>query len=149
MILDRLDQASRYLGVHPAFSRAFECLRTTDLASLAPGRHEIDGDRIYLSIDHVSGRGQAAAKLECHRRHIDVQLTIEGEERIGWAPLAACTRPDGPFDPARDVGFFSDPPATWLVVPPGQFAVFFPADAHAPLAGTGTVRKAIVKIRIS
>ena len=149
MILDSLDEAERYVGVHPAFPRAFEFLRTTDLAALAPGRHAIDGDRIYLSIDHVSGRGQTDARLECHRRHIDVQLTIEGDERIGWAPLASCVTPDGLFDAARDVGFFADTPATWLAVPPGRFAVFFPADAHAPLAGTGGVKKAIVKILLT
>ena len=148
MILDSLDEAETYVRVHPAFARALAFLRTTELAALAPGRHEIDGERIYLAIDHVTGRGPTGARLECHRRHIDIQLTIEGDERIGWAPLASCITPDGPFDAARDVGFFSDTPATWLAVPPGRFAVFFPADAHAPLAGAGGVKKAIVKIRI-
>jgi biofilm protein TabA len=58
--------------------RAFAFLRTTDLPALAPGRHQIDGDRLYASIDRLSGRGLAGARLECHRRQIDIQLTIEG-----------------------------------------------------------------------
>ncbi len=148
MILDDLDQAVRYAWIHPAFPRAFEFLRTADLPPLAPGRHEIQGERIYLSIDHEDGRGESGAKLECHRRHIDIQLAIQGDERIGWAPLASCRSPEGMFDESRDIGFFSDRPATWLALPPGRFAVFFPTDAHAPLAGTGRVKKAIVKIRV-
>lgn len=148
MVLDRLARAAQYAQLHPQFARAFEYLHTTDLAALTPGRHEIDGDEIYLSVDHVDGRGREGARLEAHRQHIDIQLTLAGVEQIGWRPLAACEQPDGVFDPGRDIGFYRDRPETWLVVPPGTFAIFFPEDAHAPLAGTGAVRKAIVKIRV-
>ena len=115
---------------------------------LPAGRHEIDGDAIYLSIDHVDGRGRDGARLESHREHIDIQLTISGDEQIGWRPLAACANPDGAFDATRDLGFYRDRPDTWLAVPPGTFTIFFPDDAHAPLAGSGPLRKAIVKIRV-
>jgi beta-galactosidase beta subunit len=33
-------------------------------------------------------------------------------------------------------------------VPRGSFAIFFPEDAHAPLAGRGALTKAIVKIAV-
>ena len=148
MVLDVLAQSARYARLHPAFKRAFAFLQVTDVATLAPGRHEIDGEAIYLSIDHVDGRGREGARLESHREHIDIQLTIAGDEQIGWRPLAACENPDGAFDTSRDVGFYRDRPDTWLAVPPGTFAIFFPDDAHAPLAGSGPLRKAIVKIRV-
>jgi beta-galactosidase beta subunit len=35
---------------------------------------------------------------------------------------------------------------TWVAVPPGSFAIFFPHDAHAPLGGEGRVKKAVVKV---
>ena len=141
-----LGQSARYADLHPAFARAFAFLRETDLISLSPGRHDIDGDAIYVSIDHVDGRGREGARLEVHRRHIDIQLTLRGEEQIGWKPLDSCETPDDAFDDSRDVGFFRDRPATWLSLPPGTFAIFFPEDAHAPLAGSGPLKKAIVKI---
>lgn len=147
MVIDDLAQAERYTALHPGFGPAFAFLRTTDLAALTPGRHEIAGDGIYVSIDHVEGRGRAGARLEHHRAHIDIQLTIAGDEQIGWRPLASCEAPAGAFDPSRDVGFYADPPDTWLSLPPGTFAIFFPEDAHAPLGGTGPVRKAVIKIR--
>lgn len=148
MILDLLVQSGRYAGLHPAFPRAFAVLAATDLAALPPGRHTIDGDRIYLSIDHKDGRGRDGARLEAHRRYIDIQVTIDGDEEIGWMPLAACGLPAGGFDESKDVGFFDTPVTTWLAVPRGSFAIFFPHDIHAPLAGRGPLKKAIVKIAV-
>ena len=148
MILDTLINSARYAGMHPGFARAFEFLAATDLAALPPGRHEIDGDRIYVSIDHKDGRGEDGARLEAHRRYIDIQYTIDGNELIGWMPLARISSPDGGFDDTKDIGFFADRPSTWIAVPPGSFTIFFPHDAHAPLAGRGRLKKAIVKIAV-
>jgi biofilm protein TabA len=148
MILDKLSGSGRYAGLHQDFARAFEFLSKTGLGSLAAGRHEIDGDRMFVLIDHKSGRGREGARLEAHRVYIDIQYTFEGMEEIGWSPLDACRPPTGGFDAEKDIGFFNDDrPATWLSVPPGLFAIFFPTDAHAPLAGRGLLKKAIVKIR--
>jgi biofilm protein TabA len=148
VILDTLAHAARYAPMHAGFARAFEFLATADLDALPPGRREIDGDRIYVSIDHTEGRGEDGARLEVHRRYIDIQYTIAGDELIGWMPLARCAAPDGAFDEAKDVGFFADRPSTWAAVPPGSFTIFFPHDAHAPLAGQGRLRKAIVKVAV-
>jgi biofilm protein TabA len=147
MVLDSLSNWRRYAALHPRFDRAFAYVMRTDLAAHPPGRVEIDGERIYVSIDHVDGRGHEAARLEAHAKYIDIQVTIAGEEVIGWRALADCERPEAAPDDAKDVRFYGDRPDTWLAVPRGHFAIFFPEDAHAPLAGTGQVRKAVVKVR--
>jgi YhcH/YjgK/YiaL family protein len=146
MILDALEEAHRYVDLHPRFDRAFEFLARADLSALPPGRQAVDGDLLYVSIDVTEGRSREGARLEAHRRYIDIQYTIDGAEEIGWLPLAACRTPLGAFDPYKDVVFFDDRPTTWLSVPAGRFAIFFPEDAHAPLGGRGLLRKAIVKI---
>ena len=148
MIIDAGASFHLYTSLHPLFERAFEFLSDADLRSYPAGRHSVDGDRIYLVIDHVKGRGREGARLEAHRRYIDIQLTIEGDEEIGWMPLASCGAPSAPFDEAKDVCFFDARPATWLAVPEGTFAVFFPHDAHAPLAGRGALKKAILKVAV-
>jgi YhcH/YjgK/YiaL family protein len=148
MIIDTLSMAARYVVLHPLFAPAFDFLATTDLATLPPGKTSLDGDRLYVSIDEVEGRGRAGARLEAHRRYADIQVTIAGTEIIGWRPLAHCLAPDGPFEPARDIGFFTDAPETWLVVPENHFVILFPDDAHAPLAAEGMLKKAIVKVEI-
>jgi YhcH/YjgK/YiaL family protein len=157
MILDRLQTADRYTSLHPAFARAFAYLRDanwTQLTSAAQGaehpggRHPIDGDRMYVSIDCVDGRGREGARLEAHRRYIDIQFTIDGDEEIGWKSLGDCALTSVAYDEAKDVTFFRDRPDSWLSLPAGRFAIFFPDDAHAPLAGRGTLKKAIVKIAV-
>ncbi len=148
VVIDTLDHASRYSVLHPLFGRAFEFVATTPLPTLPPGRIPLDGDRLFVSIDHVDGRGRQAARLEAHRRYIDIQVTIAGTEHIGWRPLTRCRTPDGPFAADRDVGFFADRPDTWVVVPERHFAIFFPDDAHAPLGGEGPLKKAVIKVEL-
>jgi biofilm protein TabA len=149
MIVDTLDQCERYRHLHPGFATAFDFAASRDLGTMAAGRHLIDGDRLYVSIDHTEGRGRTGARLESHRRYIDIQLTLEGDEEIGWRPLSVCRAPAGPFDEPRDIRFYDDAPDSWVAVPPGRFAIFFPDDAHAPLGGTGLLKKAIFKISVS
>jgi YhcH/YjgK/YiaL family protein len=146
MIIDRLENARRYEGLHPGFPRAFDFLRQPEMSALADGRLEILGERLYVLMSHAAGRGQGNARLEAHRKYLDIQYVVHGIDVIGWKPLRACCAIETPYDAARDIVFFRDSCDTWLSLPAGTFAVFFPDDAHAPLAGEGPAHKAVVKI---
>ena len=146
MILDSLTQADRYLVLHPLFARAFGFLRGTDLRMLMPGRHAVQGEQIFAIVEACAGRTRAEAKLECHRRYLDIQLVLEGVDEMGWKPVAECVDPATDYDAARDIRFFNDAPSSWIATPPGSFCLFFPGDAHAPLVSAGTIRKVVVKV---
>jgi biofilm protein TabA len=148
MILDTLVQADRYLAFHPLFARAFDFLRNTDWMSLPPGKHPVQDEQIFAIVEVCQGRTRAEAKLECHRRYIDIQLVLEGIDEMGWKPVAACTDPATDYDAARDIRFFNDAPSSWIATPPGAFCLFFPDDAHAPLVSGGTIRKVVMKIAV-
>ena len=145
MILDQLSNWKRYAGLHSSFAKAFEVLARKDLASLAPGRHEVDGDRIYVVVVKADGVGKPKAALEAHHRYIDIQVALAGTDEMGWKPLAVCTGGKG-FDAAKDLEFFTDASLSWATVQPGSFAIFFPSDAHAPGGGTGPLHKIVVKV---
>ena len=149
MILATLSQSPRYAALHPLFPRAFDYIRDTDLFALAPGRYNIVGEDLIAIVEQVPGRAREAAKLECHRRYIDIQLVLEGKDEMGWKPLADCREPASDYSPEKDIQFFRDAPASWIATPPGHFCIFFPEDAHAPLVGTGMVRKVIFKVAVS
>ncbi len=149
MILDTLSQAERYGALHPLFPQAFEFLRGTDLHAMAPGMHTIQGERLFAIVEDCGGRTRAEAKLECHRRYIDIQLVLEGIDEMGWKPLAECLDPATEHDDARDIRFFNDAPASWIATPPGSFCLFFPDDAHAPLVSAGRIRKVVLKIELA
>lgn len=148
MILSTISQADRYAALHPLFTRALEFISNTDLMALAPGRHPIAGDDLIAIMEHVPGRTREAAKLECHRRYIDIHLTLEGVEEMGWKALADCTQPVSDYNPEKDIQFFHDAPVSWIATPPGAFCIFFPDDAHAPLVSADRVRKVIFKIAV-
>jgi biofilm protein TabA len=152
MIVDRLEEAGQYCRLHGGFDAAFDLLKSTPFEELKPGRHEVMGESLVLIFDHVEAKGREAARLEAHRRYIDVQYIIPGKnavaEEFGWRPTAICTETTSPYDKDKDIVFFGDKPELWFAVPPGNFAIFFPSDAHAPLAGSGTVRKAVVKVAV-
>lgn len=148
MILDTLDNADRYLPLHPAFAPAFHFLRRPDLAELAPGRHAIDGERLFAIVARAPARAREEGQLEVHRRYIDIQYVIAGTDHMGWRALADCTRPSADYDGDKDIRFFTDPPRSWAVTAPGCFCIFFPQDAHLPLVGEGTVHKVVIKVAV-
>lgn len=148
MILDSIDNGARYYALHPGLSRVFDFLRTADIASLEPGRHDIDGDNLFVNVSQLELRPLDAAHLEAHNRYIDVQVVVEGEETFGWSERKDCRKPEGEFDTERDILFFSDMPQTFYTMRQGQFTILYPEDAHAPMLGEGKVKKLIFKVLI-
>ncbi len=148
MILSTLSLSSRFAPLHPLFPRAFEFIRNTDLLALEPGIYPIVGDDLFAIVENADGRSRADAQLECHRKYIDIQLVLEGTDEMGWKALADCHNPVSDYSAEKDIQFFHDAPATWIVTPPGAFCIFFPDDAHAPLVSTGNIRKVIFKIAV-
>ena len=148
MILDTLTNVRRYAALHPLFPRAFEFLRSTDLLALAPGRFPIEGDRLRAIVERVPGRRRDEAKLECHRKFIDIQYVLAGSDEMGWRAVHDCREPLADYQPDKDIRFFKDAPASWIVTPPGAFCIFFPEDAHAPLVSAGEIHKVILKVAV-
>jgi biofilm protein TabA len=148
MIFSTLSQSDRYAALHPLFSRAFEYIRNTDLHALAPGIYPLIGDDLFAIVEHIPGRTREAAKLEAHRRYIDIQLVLAGVDEMGWKQLSDCHDPVDEYSAERDIRFFNDAPDTWIATPPDHFCIFFPEDAHAPLVSEGQVRKVIFKIAV-
>lgn len=147
MINDRIENGHRCAALHPLFGQAFDFLREAWERGIEPGKHVLIRDQLWIVAERGDGRG-SAARLEAHRRYIDIQLVLEGTERISWRARRDCRNAIQSYDPDRDIEFYSDPPSTWIDLQPGEFAIFFPDDAHAPLAGATPVFKAIAKVGI-
>ncbi|HOA74546.1 MAG TPA: YhcH/YjgK/YiaL family protein [Phycisphaerae bacterium] len=151
MIKDKLENAEPYGRLGAGVARALEFLRTTDCVNLAPGKHEIDGQRLFAVVQRYQPKPLAQAAWEAHHRYIDVQYVAQGSERIGVTSF----RPDlpiaKPYDPQTDLIFF-DTTGDWLMLHAGEFAILTPSDVHAPgvapESGSGEVVKVVVKIRV-
>jgi biofilm protein TabA len=132
--------------------RAFEYLARTDLATLPLGRTDIKGDDMYVTVSEADTRAPEQVRFEAHRRYIDIQLVVRGQEAIGFAPAASLTTVES-YDAAKDIEFFAVPPeSATLALRAGDFVVFTPGDAHRPslhLDGPHVSRKAVVKVSVA
>ena len=151
MIIDTLENASKYSSLHPLFAKAFEYINSTDLANIEIGKYDIaDGLKAIFSDKEGMTAAESITKFECHDKNIDIQLCIKGKETIGWKPRNHCTAPKGEYNPEKDVSFFNDVPDMYFGLTNGQFAIFFPEDVHAPMiaADEHTIRKLVIKVKI-
>ena len=145
MIIDTLANAPRYARLHPLFAQAFDFLANSPLATMPLDTYRLDGDRLFAIVQEPQGHEPADAKIEFHRRYIDIQYVVSGDETMGYIPVEGLGHPL-PFDEGRDVGFAKDAPLALFPVRPGSFAIFFPEDGHAPNIGPGIRRKVVVKV---
>lgn len=150
MIIDTIQNASKYFGVHPLFAKAFDYINKTDLAIIEVGKYEIDGDQLKAIISNKKGMtaAESTAKFECHNKYVDIQLCIHGKEQIGWKPREKCSQEKGDYNEEKDVLFYNDAPDMFFSLTDGQFAIFFPGDVHAPMIGDAEIKKLVIKVKL-
>ena len=136
------------MNTNPHYLRAIAFIESQDLRSLATGKHVIDGDNLWVNIVDADLRSAAEAKLEAHNQYIDIQVPLSGPEKYGVKAREECTLPAGPFDESNDIVFFNDPITEFKSAAPGEWIVFEPSEAHAPLIGSGKIHKAIFKVKV-
>ena len=151
MIVDTLANWKLYREVQGGLAAGFRYLET--LAPDTPdGRYPIEGERVVALVQSYDTAPATAKRFETHRDHIDIQFIAAGRERVLHAPAGRLLA-ESPYDAARDVAFHHDPEASSSVLlEPGSFAVFYPADGHKPgcmAGGRDRVRKVVVKVRIA
>lgn len=151
MIYDRLTRIDTYRALSPAFHTAIAFLRSTNLANLPEGRTEIDGERVFGVVHEYHTSPNGSSRWESHRRYIDLQLILAGQERMLVADLDTLTEAT-PFDPSRDVSFYAGSRRAIAVdAQVDDFLIFFPHDGHRATIAVddpGRVRKLVLKIAV-
>lgn len=132
MIYDNQKNAAAYEALSENFRAAFEFLRTHDMAALEIGRHEIDGERVFVNIGKTALKPWDDGLWEVHRRYADIQLVISGRERIGVR-----LPHDGDIIREQykdDIMFYEDTQSdnAYIDLTAGEFAVFLPCEMHRP-----------------
>ena len=152
MIVTDLQCIERQLPMTPQLEQAVEFLRRTDLLDFPDGTVPIDGTRVFAVLQRYRTAHLDAPQFEYHRKYLDLQYVLAGEEIIGWAPAAGMT-PLFSYDEGQDICFGLMEAGKWSPVRllAGQLAVLWPEDGHAPRLATERVclvRKIVVKVAI-
>ena len=148
MILDSLKNSEAYEKLHPLFKEAFDYLKSVDFSKAEVGKTELRGKDLFVMVSDSDMKAEADAKVEAHNKYIDIQLPIDKPETYGWKARAELKEEQESFNEEKDIQFFYDKGTTLVTAVPGDFAVFFPQDGHAPCIGEGKIRKVVVKIKL-
>ena len=150
MIHDRLERAPLYFGAHPGFRAAFEWLGAHAATAEAGGAIPVAGDRVVARPARYVPHPFDPERFEHHRRFLDVQFVVEGEETV-FVGDAAEMRRVGAFDEEADVGFLAGAGEP-VRLRAGEFLVLWPHEAHQPGVAPGPdaagVRKVVVKVAL-
>lgn len=146
MIIDTLDNLGKYIGLNPLFADVVEFLKTNDLNALEAGKHPIKGSDLFVNITTAKGRAKEQAVLETHVEMIDIQIPLDTDETFGYTPLQDL--PNYEYNAEKDITKYGDTMAqTYVTCKPGQMAIFFPQDGHAPCIAAQDIKKAIFKVK--
>lgn len=128
-------------------------LENTDFSKVESGKYEILGHEVYASVQEYISKPIDLGKFEAHRKYIDIQYVVEGEEQIGVADVDSnCFSELAPYDAEKDIVFFADNKSSkheFISIKAGEFAILTTKDAHMPSIATAepaNVKKVVVKV---
>ena len=151
MILDQLDSALMYGGLGERIMIGLSLLNEESVRDVVPGKHEVQGEDIFYIVDEYETKPVEEGRLEIHRKYLDIQYIVSGEECLGFAPLEGLTE-ETPYDGEKDLAFYHyEPTMSKLVLKQGSFAIFWPNEPHMPCRSIDkaeTVKKIVVKVRM-
>jgi YhcH/YjgK/YiaL family protein len=148
MIVDNIKNAQFYYSLGEKFQKAFEFLKNTDLLALDNGRYCLEGDDVFAIVQEYQTKPEAEGKFEVHRKYIDIQYIVKGEEKLGYLHLDAFIQ-KGDFDEEKDI-VFGEGKGVFVKAKEGNFVIFAPQDAHMPSIAVYEplpVKKVVIKIK--
>ena len=148
MIIDDLKNAKNYYGLSKNLEKAFKFLENNDLKNFKEGIFKIEGDDIYMNVQAYETKPIEEGKWEAHKKYIDIQYMIEGEEKFGFCNIDKL-QIKTPYNEEKDVYFLDGDAGEFVTAKAGEFLIFYPQDAHMPCLSvkeSKKIKKTIVKI---
>ncbi|HHH3702799.1 TPA: N-acetylneuraminate anomerase [Escherichia coli] len=137
-------------GLHPALQDALTLALAARPQEKAPGRYELQGDNIFMNVMTFNTQSPVEKKAELHEQYIDIQLLLNGEERILFG-TAGTARQCEEFHHEDDYQLCSAIESEQaIILKPGMFAVFMPGEPHKPGCVVGEpdeIKKVVVKVK--
>jgi YhcH/YjgK/YiaL family protein len=146
--IDYIEFARQYHINSTYWDAAFRFLKEHDLKTLAKGKYPIDGDNVFATVTEDPTKDFEKTNWESHRKYVDLQCIISGDEKMGVWPVATATVTK-PYDDQKDVANYKAE-GKFYIGTGGVFFIFFPTNAHRPgitPGGNQAVKKIVIKVR--
>ncbi|MCX6181160.1 MAG: YhcH/YjgK/YiaL family protein [Bacteroidetes bacterium] len=148
MVLDHFSNREFYCKQHSLFTKAFAFLQSVKESDFDNSKVEIDGENCFALFYKGEGKGADKIVMEAHKKYIDIQYVFKGSDVMGFKPLLDCNDILTAYIEKDDYALFNNQPDTLIVVKEGNFTIFYPTDAHAPLLGKEMLWKVVVKVKV-
>lgn len=150
MIYDKIDNIEYYKGLSPNIALALDFLKQMK-PDTAVGTYQIN-PRVKAIVSEYETKIQNEYGFEAHRKNIDIQFLLTGEERIACIPIEKLKATD-PYDEEKDAAFYAaeNVKAQEMTIGNGYFAIFYPQDGHMPqlcISEPMVVKKVVIKVTI-
>jgi YhcH/YjgK/YiaL family protein len=100
------------------------------LSQKEAGKYEVVENEIFVLVNKYKTKAVEDCRLEAHKKFIDIQIMIKGNEKIGYT-LLNNQIPSVEYSDENDVMFF-DSEYDLFSLNENMFALFFPYDIHMP-----------------
>ena len=147
--VDVVEFAKQYHTNKVYWDKAFAFLKNSDLNNLKKGKYPIDGENVFASVTEDPTKDFDKTNWESHRKYIDLQYVINGEESIGIYPVSKATVTKE-YDATKDAANYSAEGKKYSASP-RTFFIFFPSDAHRPNitpGGNKADKKIVIKVKV-
>lgn len=132
MIKDRIENIELYKNLSENLRNAIRCVRQDNFLDELRAKKRLEGDGFYVMLQEYETNSDENGRWETHKKHIDIQYVLSGEERTGYAYIADLGQ-ILESSQERDFYFYEEPAAAdWITVHGGEFVIFFPTDGHKP-----------------
>ncbi len=139
-----------YENMHPRFKEAFELIKKLIAEDAKDGRYEIFGDEAYAFISSYETKKECDINFEAHRKYIDIQCVMNGQEIIGTENKNEVELITD-FKDGNDICFYGlNKDYDKNLLKKGEFMIIHPDELHAPCLSLNdvpaNVKKIVVKI---
>ena len=150
MVIDHISRAATYYHLHPGIEIALRYIQSTDFTKLENGKYELAGEHVFAIVQEYDTKDPSNEKLEAHKKYIDVQYVVSGQEKMGHALLKAQV-PSREYQTDDDFMLFDESPDFFSLITEGMFTIFYPSDLHMPCIlhqQSSSVKKVVVKVGV-
>lgn len=151
MILGNINNLKYEKNYSEILTEVLNYLEKTDFNIMETGVYNPFGERdMFVQVIDLETKPFNEKKPEVHKKYVDVQFLVRGEEQIGFAIDTFRNSIADEYNSERDIMFYSQcENESFLKMVPGSFAVFFPNVVHRPgcsLKSDSKIRKIVVKV---
>ncbi len=147
MIYGKIKDLGNYKGISKNMDKAIDCILKFDTEAQI-GTYNVDGDNVFVKICKIDNAIESNI-FEAHKKYIDIQVVVEGEEYLKLAHLDECASHID-YDEDKDIMFVKGE-GNVLNISSGEFYAVFPEDCHCSYLNDDSqgVKKLVVKVKIA